>query len=230
MARRTRRSLTRLIPPTVRRRIPPKVKSLPRRIRRRWESRRRPRRRCFVDCGANTGAVLRRFVTKLPDDFEFIAFEAQPELRDAGERLVRELRDTKVQFIPKAVWTENGVIDFYLATEWGPNHRGGSTLVAGHTKNKSAVDYVNPVQVEAIDFSAWLRSTFREDDYVIVKMDIEGAEYDVLEKIIRDGNLPLIDELIVEFHHHMNENISKRRHQRLLATLQAAPLRLEIWH
>jgi FkbM family methyltransferase len=210
--------------------LPRRAKALYRALQRRRASRRSPHRRVVVDCGANTCKVLRSFTGKLPEDFEFVAFEAQPELRRAGRRAVRDLRDRKIDFIPKAVWTEDGVIDFYLATEWGPNHRGGSTLVAGHTRNKSAVDYAHPVQVEAVDFSAWLRRNFDEDDHVIVKMDIEGAEYDVLEKVVRDGNLPLIDELIVEFHQHMNDGIPKERHERLLATLEAAPCRLEIWH
>jgi FkbM family methyltransferase len=210
--------------------LPRRAKALYRALRRRGASRRSRHRRVFVDCGANTCTVLRSFVKKLPKDFEFVAFEPQPELRRAGRRAVRDLRDTKIDFIPKAVWIENGVIDLYLATEWGRNHRGGSTLIAGHTKNKSSVDYADPVRVEALDFSEWLRRNFDEDDHVIVKMDIEGAEYDVLEKVIRDGNLPLIDELIVEFHQRMNDTIPKERHERLLATLEASPCRLEIWH
>ena len=210
--------------------LPPRAKALYRALRRSRVWRRRRPRRVFVDCGANTCTVLRKFAKKLPADYEFFAFEAQPGLREAGRRAARDLRDRTIHFIPKAVWTSNGTIDFYLATEWGSNHRGGSTLVAGHTRNKSAVDYAHPVQVESVDFSEWLRSNVTERDHVIVKMDIEGAEYDVLEKVVRDGNLPLIDELIVEFHQRMNEGIAKERHDRLLATLEAAPLRLEIWH
>jgi len=33
-----------------------------------------------------------------------------------------------------------------------------------------------------IDFSHWLSANFSIRDYMIVKMDIEGAEYEVLER------------------------------------------------
>jgi FkbM family methyltransferase len=188
-----------------------------------------PGRRIFIDCGANTCAILRSFVNELPG-FEFFAFEAQPELRSDAERVIEDLSATKITFLPKAVWTANETLDFYLATQWGPNYRGGSTLLTGQVGNRAAVDYGKPVRVEAIDFSEWLRENFRAEDYVIVKMDIEGAEYDVLEKVVRDGSLCLIDELIVEFHQHMNQTISRERHDSLLQVLKSSPCLVQQWH
>lgn len=197
--------------------------------RRRRALRRSQGRRVLVDCGANTCTVLRSFVEQLPD-FEFFAFEAQPELHGVGRAVAEEFPGVRIEFIPKAVWTEDTHVDFYLATEWGPNYRGGSTLVAGHTKNLSAIDYRQPVRVEAVDFSTWLGRNFLPEDYVIVKMDIEGAEYDVLEKVVADGNLAVIDELIIEFHQHMNDRIPRERHDRLLRTLRRSSCHVEIWH
>lgn len=185
-------------------------------------------RRIFVDCGANTCTILRSFVKELPD-FEFFAFEAQPELKAEGEKVATELANTKIRFADKAVWTRNEQVDFYLATQWGPNYKGGSTLMSGNTMNNSAISYETPVRVDAFDFSEWLAENFCQEDYVIVKMDIEGAEYDVLEKVIQDGNLPIIDELIIEFHYRMNEGISKKRHDSLVKTLKDS-CRVEIWH
>jgi len=186
------------------------------------------RRRILVDCGANTCAVLRGFIKQLPD-FEFFAFEAQPELAAEGERVIRELPQIKIHYFSKAVWIRDEELNFYLATRWGPNYRGGSTLVTGNARKQSAIDYDSPVRVAAIDFSRWLGENFVPEDYVIVKMDIEGAEYDVLEKVIADGNLPLIDELIIEFHQRMNGGISKARHNALVRRLRRS-CRLEIWH
>ena len=36
--------------------------------------------------------------------------------------------------------------------------------------------------------------------FVMVKMDIEGAEYAVLEGLVHDGTIALVSELMVEFH------------------------------
>ena len=186
------------------------------------------RRHIFIDCGANTCKVLREYISKFRN-FEFFAFEPQPDLYSEGQKVISENPDVKIAFYNKAVWTNNETVDFYLATEWGPNYKGGSTLVKEHVRNSSEVDYSHPIQVDAIDFSAWLGHNFTEDDYVIIKMDIEGAEYSVLEKVIVDNNHHIIDELIVEFHQKMNDSITAERHDSLVTKIRTFA-RLEIWH
>ena len=60
------------------------------------------------------------------------------------------------------------------------------------------------VPVWAVDFPAFLRSIIppvrEQTAYVVVKMDIEGAEYELLRTMLQDGSLGLIDVLHVEFH------------------------------
>ena len=56
------------------------------------------------------------------------------------------------------------------------------------------------LEVEAIDFSRWIRENFVEDDYIFLKMDIEGSEYKVLPKMIEDGTINYINDLIIEWH------------------------------
>jgi hypothetical protein len=35
----------------------------------------------------------------------------------------------------------------------------------------------------------------QEDDFVVLKMDVEGIEFDLLERIMADGTYKLIDEV-----------------------------------
>lgn len=51
--------------------------------------------------------------------------------------------------------------------------------------------------VPCFDFSSWLRELAEP---VVLKMDVEGAEYDLLEQIIDDGADVFIEELVVEWH------------------------------
>jgi len=54
--------------------------------------------------------------------------------------------------------------------------------------------------VDAVDFGRWLEDNFQKRDFIWVKLDIEGAEYPVLEKMIEDGTIEYVDQLYVEFH------------------------------
>jgi FkbM family methyltransferase len=185
-------------------------------------------RRIFVDCGSNTCKVLgERIESRLEN--EFFAFEPQPELAGWVEEARRRHPGVPIRFFPQAVWVHDGTMDFYLATEWGPNHKGGSTLLAGQTRNAAKVDYSRPVTVECIDFSRWIRRNFSRRDHLVVKMDIEGAEYPVLERMVADGTIDYVKELIVEFHWQMNETLSRERHEALRAALAGRVLVTD-WH
>ena len=67
-------------------------------------------------------------------------------------------------------------------------------------KKVSRIDYSNPVAVECVDFSDWLKNHFNRNDYIIVKMDVEGAEYAILSKMIRDDTIDFVNEFYIEFH------------------------------
>lgn len=49
-------------------------------------------------------------------------------------------------------------------------------------------------------------NNFNKQDFIVVKMDIEGAEYAVLRKMINDRSLEYINDLYVEFHSHKDSN------------------------
>jgi FkbM family methyltransferase len=181
-----------------------------------------------VDCGSNTCKVLADRI-ECGLEAEFFAFEPQPELVSCVDEVRSRYPGTPIRFFDKAVWVHDGTMSFYLATEWGPNHRGGSTLLAGHVKNAAKVDYSRPLTVGCIDFSRWIRRNFSRRDHLVVKMDIEGAEYPVLEKMVADGTIDYLDELIVEFHWQMNDNLSRERHDALRAALDRRVLVSE-WH
>lgn len=41
----------------------------------------------------------------------------------------------------------------------------------------------------------------QEDDFVVLKMDVEGVEFDLLERLMADGSHKLIDEVTKGLHH-----------------------------
>ena len=55
------------------------------------------------------------------------------------------------------------------------------------------------VTVNCLDIAKIINS-FKSTDNIIVKMDIEGAEYELLQDFIKKDALKLIDYIAVEFH------------------------------
>ena len=90
---------------------------------------------------------------------------------------------------------------------YGPPHqliRGGSFSdeivgrIEGHTRKQG--DSAYNFRVRVVDVASWIARSFAVSDYVFLKIDIEGAEHEVLEQMIRDGTMPIVDVLSIECH------------------------------
>lgn len=157
----------------------------------------------FVDLGFNKGYATRAFMKALPQQVRFIGMEANTRHLSAHcERITRELSPRLTHVEMAVATTYDGKIEFHTK---GRRH-GLLPFVSssvfrdfGHAAVRE-----EPTTVKAIDFSKWLKQRFADASAkgcaVIVKMDIEGSEYDVLEKMIADGTSTLVSHMIVEFH------------------------------
>ncbi|MFD7494161.1 FkbM family methyltransferase [Streptomyces sp. NPDC059832] len=181
-------------------------------------------RKIFVDCGTNLGIVLKRFMHELPDH-DFYAFEPNASLLPSIRANIQQVRHAGlVEVSASAVWTEDGMIDLFLG------HHESSTVMPGKRVPPvydQQIDYSSPVAVSAVDFSAWLRRTVTPEDHVVVKMDIEGAEYPVLRKLLADGTIDLVSVLYVEWHHDRFPAMNLAEHDEVAAAVSA---RVDVRH
>ena len=145
-------------------------------------------RKIFLDCGAHKATSIKKFREEYPnaDDYEIISFECNPKFK----QILRDVDD--ITFYNKAIWIKDGKTEFYLGKG------ASSSLIYGKTRGN--LNFDNPIEVETIDLSKWIMDNFTKDDYIILKMDIEGAEYEVLTKMIDEGSIKYINKLYVEFH------------------------------
>ncbi|MGW4798856.1 FkbM family methyltransferase [Nonomuraea sp. NPDC004297] len=175
-------------------------------------------RKVFIDCGANVGAVLINFMAEYPDR-AFYAFEPNLDLiPDIGEKVRSSEHQKPVEILPHAVWTRDGIVDLFIG------HHINSTVLPGKiipAEHATQVDYTMPVPVQSIDFSAWLRRNISPEDDVITKMDIEGAEYPVLTKLLADGTIDLLSVLYIEWHYDRFPAMTKRQHDELVEAVSA---------
>jgi FkbM family methyltransferase len=146
-------------------------------------------RHVFIDGGAHLGETVAGFQrSKLygKHTWSIVSFEPNPELAPLIPRA------PNLTVLEEAIWTKDETLEFKFSHQ--------------ETLGGSVVDSVVPfpemtaVKVKAIDFGQWLARTYRREDVVFVKLDIEGAEYPVLEQMLHDGTIAWVDRLYLEFH------------------------------
>jgi hypothetical protein len=105
----------------------------------------------------------------------------------------------KLEIYPMTiVYTKDQVIPFYLDTVNPENDYWGSSVLDStiDVKRSGKVS----VDLAAVDIAKFLMRNFSPRDFVVVKMDIEGAEYDIVPHMAKYGASSVIDYLLVEWH------------------------------
>lgn len=111
----------------------------------------------------------------------------------------------KYTFIPAAAaGSSTKWLSFY-----GPPHqliRGGSFSdeIVGRAGPAALVrkagDSLYNFRVRVVDVASWIARSFTLSDFVILKVDIEGAEFELLEQMVTEGTMPIVDVLSIECH------------------------------
>jgi FkbM family methyltransferase len=162
-------------------------------------------RKVFIDAGGYTGDTVKLFLEKYPDSeqFEIFCFEPNPNFAQHHE-------NKEYKFLPAAVWIADCKLDFYIAA----NPLGSSLMKSKGGRSK--LDKKHPVKVEAVDFSKWVKDNFTKEDFIVLKLDIEGAEYQVIQKMIDDDTIFYVKELYVDWHARKLENFDKNIHENMV--------------
>ena len=92
--------------------------------------------------------------------------------------------------------SKNATVEFIL-----DNNKTGAEGSTTMRESKSAVG--KRITINATDIVTFFRTTLqaRIEDYIVVKLDIEGAEYGLLRRMIDQCLFPYIDRIGVEWHH-----------------------------
>ena len=154
-------------------------------------------KKVFVDLGAHLGESVLRFYKEVEDatTYKIYAFEPNPALIARLQQNLKGL--SNVEVIPKAVSDKDEKTKLFLGSI---NNADGSTLVL--SKKTGNINYDKPVEVFSIDFSRWLQSVTGNSDYIILKINIEGGEYALMENMIQSGVLNRISQIHLILHAH----------------------------
>lgn len=179
-------------------------------------------REVYIDLGANVGDTIVNYAKTNPEALIY-GFEPNPKL---AESLRGRFGESSVLIVEKAAWILDGVRKFYLGNDLS------STLIDGKRSMPDypefEISYDEHVLVETIDLSRWILETFTNNVKITMKIDIEGAEYKLLQRLLDTDAIDLIQTIYCEFHHDRYPHVTTETHERIKAEV-ASRSELKIW-
>ena len=178
----------------------------------------------YIDLGAYVGETLQKAILVFPDFDRYIGFEPVPKLfRVCQEKLEGNPKVKMVRAAASTIDKKNE--KFYLSIrrniKSGKKVLGkGSTLLL--SKLTGNLDKKRFIDVKCVDMARYIRDNFKITDYIVLKIDIEGKEYDLLEHLIETGAIDYVDDLYCEWHvgdKMRQSEVSWNRHKDLIENL-----------
>lgn len=155
----------------------------------------------YIDVGARNygssiGSWFKKHYPKQEKPFQIYAIEADSSFHD-------EYRLKKgVNLLPYAAWIRNETLFFEISREPGKKKEERSRGMGRIQTVQSSMDFMgNMDKIQGFDFAKWLKSLAVEQDYVVMKMDVEGTEFHLIPRLIETGAICLVDELFLECHY-----------------------------
>ena len=140
----------------------------------------------IIDCGSNIGASILYF-KKLYPNARIIGFEPFPQAFQALRSNIEMNGLQNVTVFNLALSDKNGEQTLF--------YESASPLRMSFQR----------AQGGSISVGTTMLSKYIDQPVDLLKMDIEGAELHVIEELNETKRLPLIDQMIVEYHHHINK-------------------------
>ncbi|OIW00883.1 hypothetical protein TanjilG_22681 [Lupinus angustifolius] len=161
----------------------------------------------YVDVGArgygsSIGSWFRKQYPKQNKTFHVYAIEA--------DKAFHQEYGTKkgITLLPYAAWVRNETLTFEI------NHGPGEHEQV-HAKGARGMGRIQPLKssgndfgggsevekIQGFDFANWLKSTVSKNDFVVMKMDVEGTEFDLIPRLFETGAICLVDEIFLECHY-----------------------------
>ena len=149
----------------------------------------------FLDCGSHKGQSIIYARQKFGAGIKVYSFDAMNFFTEHLTEIYKD--DDNVSIINKAVWVEDCELEFHVSktkASWGTS-----------IHDRFSEDDTIKVTSDAVDFSKWIRDNLDINDTNILKLDIEGAEIEVLNKLMDEDTLSYFNLLLGEWHDQKEE-------------------------
>ncbi|XP_035667436.1 uncharacterized protein LOC118410064 [Branchiostoma floridae] len=196
-------------------------------------------RKILLDCGANVASTVQLFRETYPDGRNYIIHSFELDVRLAP---YFASYSNHVLHCPVAVAGEDGNITAYAESAWKPDKGavagkdmqwGGGAIYASESEKQGEIHgrrFGVKNVIPMVDLSTWIQENTALEDYVIFKLDVEGAEYEILEKMVKEGTFRWVDKFYGEFHDSFPiPGWSVQRKQQLRSTLNSQGIKMLDW-
>ena len=164
-------------------------------------------KKIFIDCGTNFGQGLRS-ISKLENmdvKWDVYSFEANPEI-------FKEIEKNKyIRYFNVAVSDYYGFSNYsceeLIQDNKSSYNGGGSTLLELNEWNIDRVYGFKPnyksYLVPVIDITDFIITINPPEKSIIIKLDVEGCEFNILSKLEELNLFKFISKIYIEFHEHL---------------------------
>lgn len=173
-----------------------------------------PKGSICLDCGSHIGDITELF-SKCGG--YVYAFEPNSELIERQKK--RFAKRKNIQIINKAVWDKYTTLNLKALKVNNIMDLSGSSIVE--------IDKINAYEqedlekgIEVIDLIEFIKENFSDKNkkVYILKLDIEGAEFEIIEKLLTTGVYKNIELILCETHERFFKD-GKKRKEKLLALI-----------
>lgn len=186
----------------------------------------------LFDLGFHQGEGLAWLTDHYSIDSSWIVFAFEPNSKCAPYLKQAHLR-SHACFIPLpfAVDAKAGQAVFQREVCW---RSGAETGEGSHLQDLALIGDFTAAGEELIwriNFPQFLRAIIpvKDKPFVVVKMDIEGAEYSILRALLADNSIELIDVLHVEFHDRLMDSETESTTAQLTEALSGRVKLVQHW-
>jgi len=147
-------------------------------------------KRIFIDCGAHCGESIIEAKRRFGDDIKIVSFEANINLYTKLAEYFKD--DANVTIHNKAAWIHDDTIKFHLSTAFSD----GSSIYK--EKVSGGVSENIYQTVDCRDIADYIKQL--DGWEIILKLDVEGAEYEILDHMIKQNVMHKVSEFHGEWH------------------------------
>lgn len=146
-----------------------------------------------LDCGANCGDISLLFARR---GATVVAFEPDPVAFSVLQSRLASYDN--VTCLQKGVAGEGGKANMYFHRSRGDSESRAYTVSSSIIREKKNIDNTQSTVIDLVDLDQYIDTLGRPVD--VLKMDIEGAEIELLNKMIASGAARKVRLMLVETH------------------------------